>query len=137
MREIAFDRNAAIPVVQASIRGPRGAYKARLVFDTGCGLTQVDTNLLEFIGYSARDGEGVIRIAGVTGESQDGYSVKVAGFSFFGRRFRNVLIGALDFEHLSQQRIDGLLGWDLIKELRLEVDGPNGRLKVFSKKEMD
>jgi hypothetical protein len=31
-------------------------------------------------------------------------------------------------------KIDGLLGWDLIKEMRLELDGPAGELHVHDVK---
>ena len=135
MRVIDFDPDAVIPIVNVKVRGPAASYRARLVFDTGCGLTQLNTDVVEFIGYSAAQGEQVIRISGATGEAQQGYSISVAGLSLFGRRFRNVLVGAMDFEHLGRQRIDGLLGWDVIKKLRIELDGPRGRLVVYSKNE--
>ena len=135
MQEIEIDRDADIPIIDVHIRGPRRTHRVRLVFDTGSVLTQLSNNLVESIGYTAADGEHVINLSGATGETQAGYSVRIAGLSFFGRRFRNVLVGSMDFEHLSRSRIDGLLGWDVIKELRLELDGPNGKLLVYSKKE--
>jgi hypothetical protein len=134
MREVSFDRMQTIPVIDAGIRGPQGSNRIRLVFDTGCGLTQIDTGIIEYIGYSARDGEQAISISGAVGETQQGYSVRIAGLSFFGRRFRNVLVGAMDFEHLSKQKIDGLLGWDIIRQLRFELNGPKGQLTVYSKR---
>ncbi len=136
MREIVFDYDATIPVIDGHIRGPHRTHRVRLVFDTGCGLTQLNNHLIESIGYSAVDGEQAIAVSGVGGEIQQGYSVRIAGLAFFGQRFRNVLVGALDFEHLSRQRIDGLLGWDLIRKLHLELDGPQGKLIVFNKRKI-
>lgn len=50
MRVIKFDRSQDIPIIDAKIRGPLGTRRIRLVFDTGCGLTQIDTCLIENIG---------------------------------------------------------------------------------------
>ncbi len=52
MREIVFDRADRIPIIGAHIRGPRRVHRVRLVFDTGCGLTQLNNHLIESIGYS-------------------------------------------------------------------------------------
>ena len=131
MRAISFDRDVTIPVIDGSIQGPRRLHKVRLVFDTGCGLTQINTDVIESIGYSAVNGEQPIAITGATGETQQGYSVKITSLSFFGLRFEHVLVGVIDFDHLSRQRIDGLLGFDVIKQLHIELDGPNGKLIIL------
>lgn len=132
MREIIFDRDVEIPIIDAKIRGPRKSHKVRLVFDTGCGLTQINTDVIESIGYSAIQGENRIGISGASGEIQEGYSVKIASLTFFGLRVENALVGAMDFEHLQRQNIDGLLGFDLIKQLHIEMSGPQGVLTILS-----
>ena len=132
MRLIRFDPTQDIPIIDARIKGPRRTRRTRLVFDTGSALTQINTSLIENIGYGAHDGEHVIRIQGATGEPQEGYSLRIDSVSFFGLRFENVLVGALDFNELSRDDIDGLLGFDLIKNLHVELDGPQGIIKVFS-----
>jgi hypothetical protein len=43
MQIISFDRTQDIPVVDAIISGPITYERVRLVFDSGCGLTQIDT----------------------------------------------------------------------------------------------
>ena len=131
MQIIHFDRSQDVPIVDAKIRGPLGARKVRLVFDTGCGLSQIDTSLIENIGYGAVDGDQRIQIHGATGESHQGYRLRIAELIFFGVKFKEVTVGALDFEFLGSHRIDGLLGFDLIKELHLEVNGPRGELKIL------
>ena len=54
MQVIQFDRTQAIPVVDLRIFGPNKHRKVGLVFDTGSAITQVDTEFIERIGYSAR-----------------------------------------------------------------------------------
>lgn len=34
-------------------------------------------------------------------------------------------------KYLDDDAVDGLLGWDLIKHFHLEINGPEGALKVF------
>jgi len=41
------------------------------------------------------------------------------------------LVAAFDFDHLENANIDGLLGFDLIKEFHLELNGPKSELAVF------
>ena len=50
MQVISFDRTQDIPIVDAIILGPITHERVRLVFDSGCGLTQIDTGLIESIG---------------------------------------------------------------------------------------
>jgi hypothetical protein len=56
MRIVHFDREQAIPVVDVKVYGPLRSTKARLVFDTGSQFTMVDTEIIDQIGYSVRDG---------------------------------------------------------------------------------
>ncbi len=132
MREIKFDRSVDIPVIDAVIKGPLRSHRLKLVFDTGCAITQIDTGAIECVGYSAVQGEALITMSGATGDRQEGYTVKTAALSNLGLQFENALVGVMDFDHLQQDRIDGLLGFDLIKELHIEVDGPSGVLKILS-----
>ena len=53
MKVVKFDRSQDIPIIEAMLQGPRQGGRARLVFDTGSGLTQIDTALMEELGYSA------------------------------------------------------------------------------------
>ena len=62
MQLIQFDRTQAIPVVDSRIFGPNKHRKVGLVFDTGSAITEVDTEFIERIGYSAR---GAVHVSGV------------------------------------------------------------------------
>ena len=64
MQLIRFDRLQDIPIVDVLIRGPRCQERVRLVFDSGCGTTQIDTGLIESIGYTAREATHSITVKG-------------------------------------------------------------------------
>lgn len=108
-----------------------GKRRLKLVFDTGCGTTQIDTALLDNLGYSATDGLERVFVTGPSGDPHEGYTLRLARFSVFDRNFDFPIVAAYDFDHFSRYGIQGLLGWDVIKKLHLELDGPAGVLKVF------
>jgi len=131
VRRFPFDREQEIPIVTARVYGPRDWAKIRLVFDTGSAISQIDTGIVDEIGYSAKLGQHIASIQGPAGDSQPGYLLTVDRLTVFGISFNNLLVGAFDFDNFSKQGIDGLLGFDVIKELHLEMNGPKGELCIF------
>jgi hypothetical protein len=131
MREVIFDRSQAVPEVEVQFRGPRKRSTARVIFDTGSGLTQLDVKVLESSGYSVEHATRLGRVTGATGnEWAEGYIVQVPKLFVFGVAIEKVEVLAYDFDNFPG--IDGLLGFDVIKRFHLEMDGSNGRLKIFS-----
>ena len=131
MRIVHFDPLQEFPIIEAKIKGSKGARRIRLVFDTGAGSTQIDTGRMEAVGYSAKNAQAYISVEGPAGDIKEGYLVIAHGFTFFGRHISNLPVGVYDFDNFSKYGIDGLLGWDVIRQLHLDMDGPNGMLKVF------
>ena len=131
MRLIHFDRSKEIPIVDALVFGPRKHERLRLVFDSGCGKTQIDTSVIESLGYSARESIGLTVVKGPSGDTQEGYLVRVLDFKLFGISFPEMEVGAHDFDQFAKYEIDGLLGFEVIKQLRFEIDGPEGLLKIY------
>ena len=86
---------------------------------------------MEELGFSAKDGINAYQTKGPAGEALSGYKVEVKALSLFGRRIDNLVVGVIDFDNFSHYGISGLLGFDVIKDLHLEVDGPNGLMTVF------
>jgi len=70
-------------------------------------------------------------VHGPTGDEQEGYLVRAQKLKVFGKVFADVEIGVYDFDNFSQFGIDGLLGWNVIRQFHLEMDGPEGILKIF------
>ena len=137
MQTIKFNTGQDIPIVRASIHGPNGFIKVKLVFDTGNGITSIHTPLIEDIGYSAIDGIRELVVRGPVGDKQTGYIVPVKSLSLFGLRFDEVPIGVYDFDNFDRYGIDGLLGFDLIKQMHLQMNGPEGLLNFFSDKDRE
>lgn len=131
MRVVRFDREQSIPLVDVKVVGPLCSVKTRLVFDTGSQYTIIDTPLIETVGYSATDGIMTASVQGATEERQSGYMLQVRELVLFGLRFADLMVGAFDFEHFARFGVRGVVGFDLIKRLHLEMDGPNGVLKVL------
>jgi hypothetical protein len=130
-RCVTFDTSAPLPIVHAKIKGKLRKRPVRLVFDTGAFMTQVTTAVVEELGYSARDGENRIFTYGPSGPIDEGYAVKIGCLELFGKKFGGLIIAAYDFSNLEAQGIDGLLGFDVIKQLHLEMNGPRGELVIF------
>lgn len=131
MQLVNFDRNQDIPVVDALVVGPRSRERVKLVFDSGCGTTQIHTGVMESIGYSARLASRTMVVKGPVGEEVEGYIVSVDKFNLFGHSVTDLEVGVYDFDNFAHYGIDGLLGFDLIKQMHFELNGPEGLLKIF------
>lgn len=46
-------------------------------------------------------------------------------------QFKKMEIAVYDFNNLEAEGIAGLLGFDVIKQLHLEMNGPKGELIIF------
>jgi hypothetical protein len=131
VKKFRFDPDQDIPLVSARLRGPRGSKVVRLVLDTGCGLTQINTPMVEAIGYSAADASQIVTTVGPAGPMQTGYSIGLGSLEVLGRLFADVRVAAYDMDNSLGLSVDGLLGFDLIKKFHLEMNGPSGELVIF------
>ena len=130
-RAFKFDSAEPLPIVFAKTKGKLRKRPVRLVFDTGAFMTQLSTSVVEELGYSARDGLQQIVALGPSGPLDEGYSLNLSQLEIFGKKFSNLVVAAYDFSNLEKEGIDGLLGFDVIKQLHLEMNGPKGDLIVF------
>jgi len=94
-------------------------------------MTQIATSVIEELGYSARDGIRRISAYGPSGPIDDGYSLKISAIEVLGKQFSNIEVAVYDFNNLEAEGIAGLLGFDVIKQLHLEMNGPKGELIIF------
>lgn len=131
MRKINFNKHDDLPIVDAVISGPISHERVRLVFDSGCSLTQIDTGFIESIGYSVTNAKQRISVRGPVGDTAEGYIVEVASLNLFGFSLANLDIGVYDFDNCSHFGIDGLIGFDLIKKMHFELNGSQGVLRLF------
>lgn len=70
MRKIKLDPSWEIPIVNVMLGNSREkTTQGKLVFDTGSGLTQIDVDHIEYLGYSARDALGIRSVKGAMAAS--------------------------------------------------------------------
>ena len=130
-RKFRFNSDLDTPVVAVRLRGKERESFARLVFDTGAAVTQINTMVIEALGFSARDSKAIVSAHGPAGPIQDGYLIELAELEVLGVKFKDPIVAVYDFDHLEGLGIDGLLGFDLIKQFHLEMNGPEGELVVY------
>ena len=131
MRTFRFDPKSRAPIVTALITGPRGVRKIRLVFDTGAEMTQVHTAKMQEVGYSLADAVSKATIVGAGGIEATGHIISLRKLFVLGSKAESLNVGMFEMTRLNASRIDGLLGWDVISAFHLEMDGPEGILKIF------
>lgn len=78
-----FVRLGELILVDAKLRGPRGEGEYQLVLDTGAAATTLLPEIVEELGYSARDGIRPKTIHSALSE-EEGYTLKVAELSVLG-----------------------------------------------------
>lgn len=131
MLALRFDPQADLILASTYISGPDGHDQVRLVFDTGATLTQIDRDRLFELGYSEKDKARNVDILGVTDPRHETYSVEVHEFSTLGTTLRRFEVAVVDFGNWKNDAIDGLLGWDFIRTLHYEQNGPKGLLTIY------
>jgi len=127
MKVTRFHRKRDLIVVRASVWSPRSHGRLRLAVDTGSSDTVITPNLVEELGYSARDGEHVMTIRSAIGKEL-GFTLRVKRFSALGFVVPNYLLHV--FELATGDDIDGLIGLSFLNELNYEVRSKEGRLRA-------
>jgi predicted aspartyl protease len=131
MLEFHFDPLADAPTISAIISSPKGKRKVQLIFDTGAERTQLRRRTMHRLGYSEEVKTRNAKAVGVGGAEEHGYMVRIPQLFFLGSFAENVELAVFDMDYLGNNNIDGLFGWDFVRLFHLEMDGPNGILKVF------
>ncbi len=117
--------------VTVRLIGKKKSKLIRLIFDTGAATTQIHTPVIDFLGYSAADGIQRISAFGPAGPIQEGYCLRVEKLKIFGKDFIQPMISVYDFDNIADSGLHGLLGFDLIRQMDLELKGSKGELIVF------
>jgi hypothetical protein len=123
---IPFDLENNHVYVEALVEGK----PARLMFDTG-STGFLDTNTLGQFGLSA---VGALPAQGSGAKIERGGLVKVRELKLGGVVFRDQVLGALDesgFAAVEGGRVDGVLGYEVVKRLPVDIDYGAKRLTIF------
>jgi predicted aspartyl protease len=104
-------------LVEVKLRGPRSESVRNLVLDTGAAATTLLPEVIDDLGYSARNGIQLSRVHSAIGE-EHGYSPNVAEFSALGVTTPNFMVNVFDLDH---EGFDGLLGMNFLRHFNFEV----------------
>lgn len=127
MKVVRFRRRHQLLVVDAQLWGPRGFAKLKLAVDTGAGETLIVPEILDGLGYSVRDGEGVTVIRSAVA-AEPGYLQRVSRFRTLGHEFANFRVHAHDLP--DGFHFDGLLGLNVLDHFNYEIRSGEGRIRV-------
>lgn len=127
MTVTTFDPEGDLIIVHARLWGAQGQERElRLVVDTGAGPTIIAPDLLDELGYSARQhGEEVASTRSIAGREQ-GYMLRVKQLECLGMLEQEFRVYAQDLP--SGWDIDGLLGLSFLRHLNYEVRSLEGRI---------
>jgi hypothetical protein len=105
---------------------------ARLMFDTG-STGFLDTNALARLGLSA---QGALAAQGSGAKIERSGLVRLGRLDLGGIVFRDQIVGTLDessFAAVEGGRVDGVLGYEIVKRLVVEIDYGAKRLTLFTR----
>jgi len=131
MRKYNISTLFGLPTVSAVLSGPKRGKQINFLFDTGAAITQVHLGTLRSLGFSFHDRQPDASMRGVTGPIEEGFSLQVGRLFLLGRMFHDITIAAFDLGEWAEEGIDGLLGFDLIRQFHIEMLGPEEILRVY------
>jgi predicted aspartyl protease len=125
----SFDRlaNSNLIIVGLSLDG-RGKFK--MILDTGCSNTTIDSSALYLAGYDLKDASGKVEIETANGivESEIFEIGKVQSLGLVKNNFK---IQVYDFmAHGIFSNYDGLLGMDFLEETKFCIDTRSNEITI-------
>jgi predicted aspartyl protease len=127
VRVARFERTGGLLVARAWIWGPRSCSLLSLAIDTASAETVVTPEIVERLGYSARDGERITTVRSAIG-SEQGYTLHVKRFMALGFMARDPLVHV--FELATGDEIDGLIGLSFLDQFNYEVRSREDRIRL-------
>jgi predicted aspartyl protease len=122
-----FDSTRDLIIVTARIWGPRSRTRLSLAIDTGSSETVVTPEIIDELGYSARDGQAITTVRSAVGKEQ-GYTLIVKRFSALGFVVPDYRLHVFDLA--AGYDIDGLIGLSLLRNYNYEIRSIEGRIMV-------
>lgn len=114
--------------IPSQLRG--GFQPVELVVDTGSAMTVIDTEFMDYLGYSAREALRRSALDGAGGRSS-GYIIEVPEVRWFNFAMSSFHIACHDMD--SHLGVGGLLGMNLLKNFKMHIDFSNGEILSLEK----
>ncbi|MCC7243312.1 MAG: aspartyl protease family protein [Acidobacteria bacterium] len=129
MKVTTFDPGGDLIIVSGRVWGlATDPIELRLVLDTGAGETIIVPEVIDDLGYSAREhGEQIAVMRSAVGH-EHGYMIRVARFACLGLQETSFRVHAQDLPE--GWGIDGLVGLSFLRQLNYEIRSREGRILV-------
>jgi clan AA aspartic protease (TIGR02281 family) len=122
-----FDARQDLIYIEGTIASATKQLEVRLVLDTGASQTLIVPDIIEKLGYSARDAETRTSITSAVGR-EHGYIVRVARFATLGFAMSNFAVNVFDLAE--RESIHGLVGMNFLRRFNYQVRSSEGRILV-------
>jgi predicted aspartyl protease len=110
-------------IVDVFIEGKNASRTLTSIIDTGSSMTTIDTNVLEGLGYSAKDGDNFKDVFTADGADTQGYTLKVKGFETCDIRLGDFKVLAYDLlEDPKHEKTDCLIGYNFLRHFKVTID---------------
>jgi predicted aspartyl protease len=125
VKATSFDPESDLIIVTARIWGPYGDKPLSLAVDTAATHTHIVPDILDDLGYSARDGDQATAVRSAIG-SEPGFMMRATRFAALGFTTKDFRVHVHDLpEGIG---IDGLLGLSFLKQFNYEIRSAEGRI---------
>jgi predicted aspartyl protease len=121
-----------ILLTKVIIEGKSKRHEIHCAIDTGCATTCIKTEVVDSLGYSARDGEEISAVASTTGR-EEGYTLKIKQFNWGPLQLYNCLVEASDMSGIAN--IQCLIGNNFLDLFKVEIDYQKQILTLSSSSE--
>jgi predicted aspartyl protease len=122
---VRFDRRDRLILIRAVIHGPLGRLNLRLALDTGSTRTVIDPLRLSAIGINRDDCTGTLKMTTASG-SGEAQLVTIPRLQSLGLDWHDPTIAR--YRLPSGLAFDGLLGLDVLRDIRLTIDFKRGEI---------
>lgn len=123
----SFDPERDLIFVTGRVRGRLRETPLRLVLDTGASHTLLRPEVLDVIGYTARDGDVPLRVTTAVGQ-ESGFRLRVERFEALHHEVASFPVAVHDLP--PDCDFDGLLGLNFLRRFNYEIRSREGRILV-------
>ena len=131
LSEFKLNPVGKLPITKALLVGPKASVQIRVLVATGSTTTQVNQSILTYTGLDLSLKCGDFEINRGPGQKDQGALFKLEKLYALGAKFEQPTVVGYDMSWLTEVGIDGLLGFDLIRQMHFELDGPKGILRAI------